>query len=149
MTTSSPPIVPELDVSDLARSLAIYEQVLGFQVAVRRPEERFAYLVRGDVHLMLEEAAGPGRRFRTAPLEFPYGRGINLQIRVPDVDALYGAAQSAGLSIVIPLEERWYRQGDMEAGNRQFVMADLDGYLLRFYADLGRRPARGPGLGEG
>jgi len=28
----------------------------------------------------------------------------------------------------------------MEAGNRQFIVADPDGYLLRFFSDVGRRP---------
>jgi catechol 2,3-dioxygenase-like lactoylglutathione lyase family enzyme len=141
MQRPAPALVPELDVTDLGRSLAIYLDVLGFTCQVRRPDEAFAYLVRGDVHIMLEEAAGPGRRFRTAPLERPYGRGINLQIAVDDVDALHARVVSAGLDIVIPLEERWYRQNDEEAGNRQFVMADPDGYLLRFFTSLGRRRA--------
>ena len=68
---------------------------------------------------------------------------MNLQIRVADVDTLYASVQRAGLSVVIPVEERWYRQNQTEAGNRQFVMADPDGYLLRFFRDLGRRPAEG------
>ena len=135
-----PLLVPELDVSDLDYSLSVYIDMLGFSCRVTRPEERFAYLVREGVHLMLEEAAGPGRRFHRAPLERPFGRGMNLQIRVADVDALYFSVEQAGLSIVIPLEERWYRQDQTEAGNRQFVMADPDGYLLRFFRDLGRRP---------
>ena len=143
MTSTTPAIVPELDVSDLDRSLAVYLDVLGFRCHVSRPEERFAYLVREDAHLMLEEAAGPGRRFHTAPLEAPFGRGMNLQIRVSDVDALYARVRHAGLPIFIPLEERWYRQNRMEAGNRQFVMADPDGYLLRFFTDLGVRPIVG------
>ncbi len=139
----APPLVPELDVSDLDRSLAVYIDVLGFSCHVSRPEERFAYLVREGVHLMLEEAAGPGRRFHTVPLEYPFGRGMNLQIEVSDVDTLYASVQQAGLSVVIPLEERWYRQDQTEAGNRQFVVADPDGYLLRFFRDLGRRAAEG------
>ena len=139
----APPLVPELDVSDLDRSLAVYMDVLGFSCHVSRPEERFAYLVREGVHLMLEEAAGPGRRFHTAPLEHPFGRGMNLQIEVSDVDTLYASVQQAGLSVVIPLEERWYRQDQTESGNRQFVVADPDGYLLRFFRDLGRRAAEG------
>ena len=142
MTSVAPPIVPELDVSDLDRSLAFYREILGFETRVERPEERFAYLTRGVVHLMLEEAEGPGRRFRTAPLEYPYGRGVNLQIEVPDVDHLYKRAVEARATIHIPLEERWYRQGEDEAGNRQFVLVDPDGYLLRFFTDLGRRSAR-------
>ena len=123
--------------------MAVYIDVLGFSCHASRPEERFAYLVRGGVHLMLEEAAGPGRRFHTAPLEHPFGRGMNLQIEVSDVDTLYASVQQAGLSVVIPLEERWYRQDQTEAGNRQFVVADPDGYLLRFFRDLGRRAAEG------
>lgn len=139
----APVLVPELNVSDLDQSLSVYIDVLGFSCHITRPEERFAYLVREGVHLMLEEAAGPGRRFHTAPLERPFGRGMNLQIKVVDVDALYASVQRAGLSVVIPLEERWYRQDRTEAGNRQFVMADPDGYLLRFFRDLGRRSAKG------
>jgi len=137
MTSLAPPIVPELDVSDLDRSLAFYRELLGFETRVERPED-----TRGVVHLMLEEAEGPGRRFRTAPLEYPYGRGINLQIEIPDVDHLHTRAVEAGATIHIPLEERWYRQGEDEAGNRQFVLVDPDGYLLRFFTDLGRRSTR-------
>jgi catechol 2,3-dioxygenase-like lactoylglutathione lyase family enzyme len=86
--SDAPPLIPELDVADLERSLAVYTEGLGFRCHVSRPEERFAYLIRDDIHLMLEEAAGPGRRFHTAPMEHPFGRGMNLQIKVADVDAL-------------------------------------------------------------
>ena len=133
-------LVPELDVSDLARSLAFYVGVLGFSVAFERPEEGFAYIRRGDAELMLEAAAGPGRRFRTAPLERPFGRGVNLQIAVADVRALHDRVILAGLSPLIALEERWYRRAEMETGLRQFVLVDPDGYLLRFAQALGERP---------
>src|SRR3546814_3328787 len=93
MTPPEPPLIPELDVADLDRSLAVYLGVFGFACHVQRPEERFAYLIREGAHLMLQQAAGPGRRFRTAPLEHPFGRGVNLQIRVSDVDALYAAVR--------------------------------------------------------
>jgi len=141
MSHAAPPVVPELDVTDLDASFRFYTDALGFDCLVERPEERFAYLTRGSVHLMLQQADGPGRRFRTAPLEYPFGRGINLQIEVPDVDDLHLQATRACIIIYLPLEERWYRQGDEEAGNRQFVVIDPDGYLLRFFSDLGRRPA--------
>jgi catechol 2,3-dioxygenase-like lactoylglutathione lyase family enzyme len=140
---SPPPIVPELDVADLKRSLAFYVEVLGFRCRFERPDEQFAYLTRGAVHLMLEQADGPGRRFRTAPLEYPFGRGLNLQIEVPDVDSLYTQAATAGAVIYVPLEERWYRRGVEEVGHRQFVVIDPDGYLLRFFSSLGRRAAEG------
>jgi catechol 2,3-dioxygenase-like lactoylglutathione lyase family enzyme len=134
-------LVPELDVSDLDVSRAFYVELLRFSVAWERPEERFVYLECGEAQLMLEEAAGPGRRFRTAPLERPFGRGVNLQIQVDDVDALYSRLLSAGHVPLVPMEERWYRTGAAFRGNRQFVIADPDGYLLRLFRPLGVRPA--------
>jgi hypothetical protein len=94
----APPVVPELDVADLGRSLAAYEGVLGFRCLVTRPEDRFAYLVHEGAHLMLQEAAGPGRRFRTAPLAFLFGRSVNLQIEVSDVDALHATVTRSDLA---------------------------------------------------
>jgi catechol 2,3-dioxygenase-like lactoylglutathione lyase family enzyme len=146
-------LAPELDVLDLATSLRFYVGVLEFRVLFERPAERFAYLARRDAELMIEEAAGPGRRFRTAPLEAPYGRGVNFQLRVTDVDAMQGRAIEARAEIVVPMEERWYRVdvaqpggrwrkvGPVEVGNRQFVVADPDGYLWRPFQDLGERRA--------
>jgi len=133
-------LIPELDVADLDRSLAFYVGVIGFTVLFDRHEERFAFLDLEGVHLMLEEAAGPGRRFRTAPLEHPYGRGVNFMIEVAEIDGLHSRVQSAGSTIVVPLEERWYRQNEIENGHRQFVVADPDGYLMRFSTYLGQRP---------
>lgn len=145
-------LTPEIDVSDLAMSLRFYVNVLEFRVLFERPAERFAYLERPGAELMIEEAAGPGRRFRTAPLEAPFGRGVNFQLRVKDVDAIMNRAIAAGAEIVVPMEQRWYqvdvvqpggrwqKVGPTEAGNRQFVVADPDGYLWRPFEDLGARP---------
>ncbi len=133
-------IIPELDVSDLKTALGFYVGVIGFVRLYERPEEKFAYLDLNGAEIMLQEAAGPGRRFRTAPLEYPYGRGINLQIEVDDAAALFERVRECGVRAVIPLEEKWYRSGKAELGNRQFVVADPDGYLLRFFTDLGARP---------
>ena len=77
MPKTSFKLTPELDVADLDCSLAFYVDVIGFQVLFDRTEERFVFLDLDGVHLMLEEAAGPGRSFRTAPLEYPYGRGFS------------------------------------------------------------------------
>jgi catechol 2,3-dioxygenase-like lactoylglutathione lyase family enzyme len=137
-----PGLIPELDVRDIARSLDFYVGLVGFTVRFERPEERFAYLALDDAHLMLEEAAGPGRRFRTSPLEHPYGRGVNFQIKVADAAALHARILAAGLVPYLPLEERWYRGNRIEHRFRQFVIADPDGYLLRFHTGLGQRPAQ-------
>jgi catechol 2,3-dioxygenase-like lactoylglutathione lyase family enzyme len=136
---AGPGLVPELDVSDLAQSLEFYVGLIGFVVRYERPEERFAYLTLDRAHLMLEEAAGPGRRFRPAPLEHPYGRGVNFQIAVADAAALHERVLAAGFVPLMPIEERWYRLDRGEIGLRQFAVADPDGYLLRFATQLGLR----------
>ena len=134
-------LIPELDVSDFDRSMEFYVDVIGFAVLYDRPEERFAFLDLEGASLMIEEAAGPGRRFRPAPLERPFGRGVNFQIEVGDVVTLYERVRNAGFDLLVPLEERWYRRLEIELGCHQFVVADPDGYLLRFFSDLGRRKA--------
>ena len=61
-----PRVIPELDVTSLDLSLDFYTGVVGFDVLYQRPAERFAMIDLEGARLMLEEADGPGRRFRTA-----------------------------------------------------------------------------------
>jgi catechol 2,3-dioxygenase-like lactoylglutathione lyase family enzyme len=131
-------LVPELYCSDIARSLRFYVDLLGFQVAFARPDERFVYLSREGAELMLEQPTG--RTFLTADLAHPYGRGVNFQIEVSDVASLYAAVRAAACPLVLDLEDAWYARHDLAFGNRQFVVPDPDGYLLRFFQDLGSRP---------
>ncbi|MHB1709912.1 MAG: VOC family protein [Acidimicrobiales bacterium] len=88
---------------------------------------------------MIQEANGPGRRLRTASLQCPFGRGINLEIEVDGVDAVHERMTVAGHEVIVPIEERWYGTAEGTTGHRQFVVADPDGYFLRFYTDLRRR----------
>ncbi|MEY3533635.1 MAG: hypothetical protein RI979_1659, partial [Pseudomonadota bacterium] len=39
-----------------------------------------------------------------------------------------------------PLSTEWYRDGDLEHGQTQFLVQDPDGYLLRFMQHLETRP---------
>lgn len=123
--------MPELDVTDLAASLNFYLGVVGFEMAYERPEERFAYLDLSGATLMLQEAAGPGRHFRNAELVRPFGRGVNLQVQVADVDLVYERVRLAGSPVFVPVEDRSYRIQSGSIMQRQFVVADPDGYLLR------------------
>ena len=137
MTRDMPRLVPELKVSDLSRSLTFYE-AMGFVTLYSRPEERFAYLNREGAHLMLEEPVG--RTFLAGELVPPYGRGVNFQIEVSNVQAQYDRVETLGLPVYLPLEDKWYRRDAALLGNRQFIVQDPDGYLLRFFEDLGSKP---------
>jgi hypothetical protein len=54
---------------------------------------------------------------------------------------LRSAVVEEDLPVFMEIEEAWYRRKDVEVGNRQFLVQDPDGYLLRFFQDLGTRPA--------
>ncbi len=137
---SNAALVPELNCSDFSQSLEFYTKTVGFSIRYARTEERFAYLERESAELMIEQNTDPDRMFVNGELAHPYGRGMNLQITVSDVNALYAKVQSAGCSIFLPIEDKWYGSNENEIGQRQFIVIDPDGYLLRFAQFIGRRP---------
>lgn len=140
MTSSfaEPALVPELLVRDVVESLEFWCGVCGFQIEYERPEEGFAYIALGSAHLMLEQR-GIGRNWVAGPLEPPFGRGVNLQIGVPSLEPILAALAGAGWPLFMAPETKWYRIDERtEAGVRQFVVADPDGYLVRFQESLGR-----------
>jgi lactoylglutathione lyase len=134
-----PRLVPELICSDLAGSLRFYTGVLGFRVRHQRPAERFAHLERDGAELMIEQPRATDRLFPSAELSHPYGRGMNLEIDVDEVDPLHEAALAAGAEIVLALEERWYDLETETLGVRQFAVADPDGYVIRLSQRVGTR----------
>ena len=133
------PLVPEMIVSDLSRSLYFYCEVLGFRVEYQRPEHLFAFLSFHGSQLMLEQDDLEESSWRVGPLEQPFGRGMNLSIKCPDAYRLIERLQAAGHSLRKPLEERWYRSNEVLFGERNFLVLDPDGYLLRFAEDLGTK----------
>ncbi|CAM3688485.1 bleomycin resistance protein [Deinococcus frigens] len=122
-------LVPELEVRDLARSLDVYTRLFGFTVNYTRPG--FAYLSLGRVQWMLSQIR-QGGSWDTGPLDHPLGRGINFQIQVPDVEELYGRLKTDAYPIFVPLKTAAYLEGDTAHQQREFLVQDPDGYLLRF-----------------
>jgi lactoylglutathione lyase len=142
MPSMRPRLVPELTCSDLESSLQFYRDLLGFRVLYARHEERFAFLEREGAELMLEQPLRHDRLSPRAELVKPFGRGVNFEIQVSNVDDLHATVTAAGLECFLPLEERWYRRDNMEIGVRQFAVQDPDGYLIRLSQSMGDRPAK-------
>ena len=130
-------LVPELEVSDFAKSLDFYVRVLGFSVLYDRPERPFAYLGLGAAHIMIETSGA----WITGALTQPFGRGMNLQIHVPEVGAIAARLAQAEWPLFRGIEDAWYRRGVELVGARKLMVQDPDGYLLRFSQPLGTRPA--------
>ena len=139
---SSAKLVPQLLVSEHGVSRDFYVRIIGFAVRYERPAEKFSYLDLGGAELMIEEETD---FWTTAPRERPYGRGINLQIEVDRLDPIIARLEEAGITLFRPVEEAWYRTGDTYGGNRQLLVQDPDGYLLRIFEDLGQLAAPSSG----
>ncbi len=92
---------------------------------------------------MLEQSVAPDRLWPKAELVRPFGRGVNFEIQVANVDHLHSALLAAGNEFFLPLEERWYRRDDFEIGVRQCAVQDPDGYLIRLSQGIGTRPLKG------
>ncbi|HLF71454.1 MAG TPA: VOC family protein [Dehalococcoidia bacterium] len=113
-------VAPEFFVRDLDVSLRFYTALGG---AVFRRERDFAVITLDGAQLLLA-LAGEGREAGQT------GTTFNLRIMVEDVDLMYGRALGAGGRIVAPVDNRDY-------GLRDFIVADPDGFLLRFASMMG------------
>ena len=131
-------LIPELSVTQLEKSLEFYVDIIGFNIVYQRNEEGFAFLELGKAQLMLDEI-GKGRTWETGELHYPLGRGINFQITVENVDALAIKLKQHQINLFLEIEEKWYKKNNLDIGNKQFLVMDPDGYLLRFNEDLGAR----------
>lgn len=129
-------LVPELGVSSIEASLPFWRDLLGFELAYDRPVARFAYLVRGRLQVMLCELNG---RWETAEMQRPFGRGVNFQMVVDRIDPMLRALGDAKWPLYEQPNEAWYRVDDQEFGQREFLVQDPDGYLVRFVKRLGTR----------
>jgi len=139
-------VVPELYVTNLVRSLRFYVDGLGFEVAYDRPEGKFAAVKLLESVVMLEEITlrttasndeFEAGEWRTAELEFPFGRGVSFEVTVPDVEAVHAQIVNAGYEVRLGLRERAYRVGQRVTRLRQFLVMDPDGYLIRPAQQIG------------
>ena len=130
-------IIPELSVSNLEKSLVFY-QLIGFKIEYERPENKFDFLSLGEIQFMIQEISD-NEKWDVAPLSYPFGNGINFQLEVDNVSKIYDSLKKNKYKIAYEVEENWYRQGDKLLGNKEFLVQDPDGYLLRFSEDLGEK----------
>jgi len=119
-------LTPNLVVSDVARSVAFYRDVLGFSVAQTVPDAEpfvFAIVHSSGVEIFLN-AVGPAQEEYPAFKGRPVGGTLTLFIEVADIQASYDELNDR-VQIVMPLERKWY-------GVTEFAFLDPDGYIITF-----------------
>ncbi len=62
-------------------------------------------------------------------------------MELTEIQPLLDRLQAAGIALFRQPTEVWYPVGEILAGQREFLLQDPDGYLLRFVQHLGERAA--------
>lgn len=122
-------LVPELSVSNINKSKNFYLNILGFHLEYERLEDKFAFLSYGDTQIMLEEING---HWNTAELQYPFGRGINFQIATNDVCEIADNLKQNNINLFRDIMESRYECGNEVVFEKEILVQDPDGYLLRF-----------------
>ncbi|XDK48112.1 VOC family protein [Kosakonia cowanii] len=104
--------------------------MLGFNIMIKRKDPDFAYISLGEAQLMLEQYHPDG--WNTGELTRPFGRGINFQIEVDDIEQILARVHAHGVRLYRDLHDNHYSTGETSTCQREFLVQDPDGYLLRF-----------------
>lgn len=121
-------LIPELSVSNIEVSKEFYLS-LGFEIMYEREENKFCFLQLEGNQIMIEEN---NDNWNTGTMEYPYGRGINISMSVSSVEKMYKELKEKGIKFFLDLEVHKYRVDDKEYLDKEFLVQDPDGYLLRF-----------------
>lgn len=119
-------LIPELSVTDVEKSKVFYLN-LGFEIKYQR--EKFYFLELEENQIMIEEI---NDHWNVGELEYPFGRGINLSMSVSDIDSYYEKLKDKNISFFKPLMCNKYQVNDEIYEDKEFLLQDPDGYLLRF-----------------
>ncbi len=121
-------LIPELSVSNINKSKEFYLK-LGFNIMYERVEDKFIFLQLEDNQIMIEEN---NNNWNTGEMDYPYGRGINISMSVEDIDSMYKKIKENNIELFLDLEIHEYRINDIISYDKEFLIQDPDGYLLRF-----------------
>ncbi len=121
-------LIPELSVSNIENSKRFYEN-LGFKIIYERVEDKFCFMQLEDNQIMIEEQ---NNNWNVGKLEYPYGNGINISMSINDVEKLYGDLKLKQVKLFMDLKVNEYRVDNVVFQDKEFLVQDPDGYLLRF-----------------
>src|SRR5580704_10728671 len=106
-------LVPEFYVLDFEKSLNFYTQILGFKIEYQREDLEtqktyFAFLSYQESQLMIQ-LEDDNEDWHNGKPEYPFGRGINFQIRTDNAERLFDKLKKINYPIKRGLKESWYK----------------------------------------
>ncbi len=119
-------ITPNLLVSNVERSLAFYENVLGFSRGMVVPDRApfvFASVTSGPVEVFFNDRSTVARENPQMKAVSP-GGGNTMFIEIDGVDALHDRIKAQANVLMAPVTQGY--------GMREFAIEDPDGYVITF-----------------
>jgi len=126
---STEQLVTEIVVRDIQRSTWFY-RLLGF--ALLRDGGDFVELTWEDHRLFLAQASAFHEVDCVASSAVSQLPRANVRVMVPNVDDYWKRVNEMGAQIIVPIADRYY-------GLRDFIIADPDGFGVRFASKLDDR----------
>lgn len=123
-------MIPELTVFDIEKTKEFYIDILGFKLEYEREEDKFIFLSFEGAQFMFEEHHPNG--WNIGPFEYPLGSGINFSIASSDIDLLYKRLKDREVFFYRDLVENTYEVKGEMIKQKEFLIQDPNGYLLRF-----------------
>ena len=120
-------LIPELSVTDIEKSKEFYLN-LGFKIMYERKEDKFCFLYLEDNQIMIEEI---NNNWNVGEMKYPFGNGINISMTVSDIDSFYESIISKKIVLFRKIKTSKYRVDDIIYEDKEFLLQDPDGYLLR------------------
>lgn len=121
-------LIPELSVTNIEKSKKFYLN-LGFKIMYERKEDKFCFLYLEDNQIMIEEI---NNNWNVGEMKYPFGNGINISMTVSDIDSFHERIISKRIVLFRKIKTSKYRVDDIIYEDKEFLLQDPDGYLLRF-----------------
>lgn len=121
-------LISELSVSNIDKSINFYLNI-GFKIVYERKENKFCFLELENNQIMIEEI---NDNWNTGILEYPFGRGINISMTIKDIETFYNNLKDKNIKMYQELKVSEYKVNDVIYEDKEFLIQDPDGYLLRF-----------------
>src|SRR6266496_618779 len=118
-------LTPNLVVRDVTASMEFYRSVLGFEPAIKVPDEPpfvFGSVTSGGVEIFFNDRKAVAEDYPALGAK-PIGGSLTLFIEVEDIEAVMAAVEKSGARITMPLKEQFY-------GMREFAFEDPEGWVV-------------------
>lgn len=123
-------MIPELTVFDINKTKFFYKDILGFKIEYERPYDKFIFMSFENSQFMFEELHEDG--WNIGKMTYPLGQGVNFSIEVEDIDFLYNRLKEHKVSFYRDILVNTYEVNGKNLVQKEFLIQDPNGYLLRF-----------------